>query len=191
MITSGKDIRAILRTPIQRYYDAGMISSRAYLVCVGCEMYTVGELLRVYHDGDLPKLRNCGKKTIEEPEKIVAPINKRHVIQLVNKLDSYEDLPEELKYIFESNFRRPLMDFSLDCIKWFYATFDGPRSFYGFFCLDQRNLADRFNQLENWELKHYCYQLLSIIHAEKCFGTILTRIRKVLRRAWEVTRRGL
>lgn len=166
MIASGKDIRAILRTPIQRYYDAGMISSRAYLVCVGCEMYTVGELLRVYHDGDLPKLRNCGRKTIEELEKIVAPINKRHVIQLVNKLDSYEDLPEDLKYIFETNFRRPLMDFSLDGIKWFYATFDGPRSFYGFFCLDHRNLADRFNQLENWELKHYCYQLLSIIHAE-------------------------
>ena len=165
-MTAFEDIRAILRTPIQRYYDAGVISSRAYLVCVGCEMYTVGELLRVYHDGDLPKLRNCGKKTIEELEKIVAPINKRHVIQLVNKLDSYEDLPEELKYIFESNFRRPLMEFSLDGIKWFYATFDGPRSFYGFFCLDQRNLADRFNQLENWELKHYCYQLLSIIHAE-------------------------
>ena len=166
MITSGKDIRAILRTPIQRYYDAGMISSRAYLVCVGCEMYTVGELLRVYHDGDLPKLRNCGRKTIEELEKIVAPINKRHVIQLVNKLDLYEDLPEDLKYIFETNFRRPLMDFSLDGIKWFYATFNGPRSFYGFFCLDQKNLADRFNQLEIWELKHYCYQLLSIVHAE-------------------------
>lgn len=166
MITSGKDIRAILRTPIQRYYDAGMISSRAYLVCVGCEMYTVGELLRVYHDGDLPKLRNCGRKTIEELEKIVAPINKRHVIQLVNKLDLYEDLPEDLKYIFETNFRRPLMDFSLDGIKWFYATFNGPRSFYGFFCLNQKNLADRFNQLENWELKHYCYQLLSVIHAE-------------------------
>lgn len=166
MIASGKDIRAILRTPIQRYYDAGMISSRAYLVCVGCEMYTVGELLRVYHDGDLPKLRNCGRKTIEELEKIVAPINKRHVIQLVNKVDLYEDLPEDLKYIFETNFRRPLMDFSLDGIKWFYATFNGPRSFYGFFCLNQKNLADRFNQLENWELKHYCYQLLSVIHAE-------------------------
>lgn len=166
MTASGKDIRAILRTPIQRYYDAGMISSRAYLVCVGCEMYTVGELLRVYHDGDLPNLRNCGRKTIDELEKIVAPINKRHVIQLVNKLDLYEDLPEDLKYIFETNFRRPLMDFSLDGIKWFYATFNGPCSFYGFFCLDQKNLADRFNQLENWELKHYCYQLLSIIHAE-------------------------
>lgn len=166
MIASGKDIRAILRTPIQRYYDAGVISSRAYLVCVGCEMYTVGELLRVYHDGDLPKLRNCGRKTIEELEKIVAPINKRHVIQLVNKVDLYEDLPEELKFIFETNYRSPLMDFSLDGIKWFYATFNGPRSFYGFFCLDQRNLADRFNQLESWELKHYCYQLLSIIHVE-------------------------
>ena len=166
MIASGKDIRAILRTPIQRYYDAGVISSRAYLVCVGCEMYTVGELLRVYHDGDLPKLRNCGRKTIEELEKIVAPINKRHVIQLVNKVDLYEDLPEELKFIFVTNYRSPLMDFSLDGIKWFYATFNGPRSFYGFFCLDQRNLADRFNQLESWELKHYCYQLLSIIHVE-------------------------
>lgn len=53
----------------------------------------------------------------------------------------------------------------------------GTRSFYSFFCLDQRKLAYRFNQLENWELKHYCYQLLPVIYnaeirMENLYGTL-------------------
>lgn len=165
MITGCKDIRSVLRTPIQRYYDAGEISSRAFHVCVGNEIYTLGELFRVYNDGGLRKLRNCGEYTMTELENILAPIDKTYAIQLVNKLDQYEDLPEPIKTIIVTNFQRPMDGFSADCIRLFYATFKDPCSFYDFFCLEQKNLDERFISIDSWELKHYCYQVLSEIHA--------------------------
>lgn len=166
MITGCKDIRSVLRTPIQRYYDAGVICMRTFNVCIGSDIYTVGELLRVYNEGGLPKIRNCGKYTISELSKILEPIDKTYGMQIVNKLDQYEDMPEPIKAVIVSNYRRPLMKFSLDCIKRFYATFKDPCSFYNFFCLDQKNLDERFVSIDSMELKHYCYQLLSEIHSE-------------------------
>ena len=58
----GKDIKAILRKPIEWYYYTWVISKRAFLVCMANEIYTVGDLLRAHHNNVLPKLRNCGKK---------------------------------------------------------------------------------------------------------------------------------
>ncbi len=167
----GKDIRAILRKPIEWYYDMWVISKRAFLVCMANEIYTVGDLLRAHNDNVLPKLRNCGKKTIKELEEVLAqlgPIGQTYALQLINKLDKYEDLSEAPKRIIVSAYNKPLFDFSMDCIDLFYATFNDPRSFYSFFCLDQKNLAERFNSLDNGELKHYCYQLLSEIRESFC-----------------------
>ena len=167
----GKDIRAILRKPIEWYYDMWVISKRAFLVCMANEIYTVGDLLRAHHDNVLPKLRNCGKKTIKELEEVLAqlgPIGQTYALQLINKLDKYEDLSEAPKRIIVSAYNKPLFNFSMDCIDLFYATFNDPRSFYSFFCLDQKNLAERFNNLDNGGLKHYCYQLLSEIRASFC-----------------------
>ena len=167
----GKDIRAILRKPIEWYYDMWVISKRAFLVCMANEIYTVGDLLRAHHDNVLPKLRNCGKKTIKELEEVLAqlgPIGQTYALQLINKQDKYEDLSEAPKHIIVSAYNKPLFNFSMDCIDLFYATFNDPRLFYSFFCLDQKNLAERFNNLDNGELKHYCYQLLSEIHASFC-----------------------
>ena len=167
----GKDIRAILRKPIEWYYDMWVISKRAFLVCMANEIYTVGDLLRAHHDNVLPKLRNCGKKTIKELEEVLAqlgPIGQTYALQLINKLDKYEDLSEAPKRIIVSAYNKPLFNFSMDCIDLFYATFNDPRSFYSFFCLDQKNLAERFNNLDNGELKHYCYQLLSEIRESFC-----------------------
>lgn len=164
----GKDIRAILRKPIEWYYDMRVISKRAFLVCMANEIYTVGDLLRAHNDNVLPKLRNCGKKTIKELEEVLAqlgPIGQTYALQLINKLDKYEDLSEAPKRIIVSAYNKPLFNFSMDCIDLFYATFNDPRSFYSFFCLDQKNLAERFNSLDSWDLKHYCYQLLSEIHS--------------------------
>lgn len=167
----GKDIRAILRKPIEWYYDMWVISKRAFLVCMANEIYTVGDLLRAHHDNVLPKLRNCGKKTIKELEEVLAqlgPIGQTYALQLINKQDKYEDLSEAPKHIIVSAYNKPLFNFSMDCIDLFYATFNDPRLFYSFFCLDQKNLAERFNNLDNEELKHYCYKLLSEIHASFC-----------------------
>lgn len=167
----GKDIRAILRKPIEWYYDMWVISKRAFLVCMANEIYTVGDLLRAHNDNVLPKLRNCGKKTIKELEEVLAqlgPIGQTYALQLINKLDKYEDLSEAPKRIIVSAYNKPLFNFSMDCIDLFYATFNDPRSFYSFFCLDQKNLAERFNNLDNGGLKHYCYQLLSEIRASFC-----------------------
>ena len=167
----GKDIRAILRKPIEWYYDMWVISKRAFLVCMANEIYTVGDLLRAHNDNVLPKLRNCGKKTIKELEEVLAqlgPIGQTYALQLINKLDKYEDLSEAPKRIIVSAYNKPLFNFSMDCIDLFYATFNDPRLFYSFFCLDQKNLAERFNNLDNEELKHYCYKLLSEIHASFC-----------------------
>ena len=167
----GKDIRAILRKPIEWYYDMWVISKRAFMVCMANEIYTVGDLLRAYHNNVLPKLRNCGKKTIKELEVVLAqlgPNGQTYALQLINKLDKYEDLSEAPKNLIVSAYHKPLFDFSMDCIDMFYATFNDPRSFYSFFCLDQKNLAERFNNLDNGGLKHYCYQLLSEIHASFC-----------------------
>ena len=171
MIMEGKDIRAILRKPIEWYYDMWVISKRAFLVCMANEIYTVGDLLRAHHDNVLPKLRNCGKKTIKELEEVLAqlgPIGQTYALQLINKQDKYEDLSEAPKHIIVSAYNKPLFNFSMDCIDLFYATFNDPRLFYSFFCLDQKNLAERFNNLDNEELKHYCYKLLSEIHASFC-----------------------
>ena len=167
----GKDIKAILRKPIEWYYDMWVISKRAFLVCMANEIYTVGDLLRAHHDNVLPKLRNCGKKTIKELEEVLAqlgPIGQTYALQLINKQDKYEDLSEAPKHIIVSAYNKPLFNFSMDCIDLFYATFNDPRLFYSFFCLDQKNLAERFNNLDNEELKHYCYKLLSEIHASFC-----------------------
>ena len=167
----GKDIRAILRKPIEWYYDMWVISKRAFLVCMANEIYTVGDLLRAHYDNVLPKLRNCGKKTIKELEEVLAqlgPIGQTYALQLINKQDKYEDLSEAPKHIIVSAYNKPLFNFSMDCIDLFYATFNDPRLFYSFFCLDQKNLAERFNNLDNEELKHYCYKLLSEIHASFC-----------------------
>lgn len=167
----GKDIRAILRKPIEWYYDTWEISKRAFLVCMANEIYTVGDLLRAHHNNVLPKLRNCGKKTIKELEEVLAqlgPIGQTYALQLINKQDKYGDLPEAPKNLIVSAYHKPLFDFSMDCIDLFYATFNDPRSFYSFFCLDQKNLAKRFNSLDSWELKHYCYQLLTEIHSSFC-----------------------
>lgn len=167
----GKDIRAILRKPIEWYYDTWEISKWAFLVCMANEIYTVGDLLRAHNDNVLPKLRNCGKKTIKELEEVLAqlgPIGQTYALQLINKLDKYEDLSEAPKRIIVSAYNKPLFNFSMDCIDQFYATFNDPRSFYSFFCLNQKNLAERFNNLDNEELKHYCYKLLSEIHALFC-----------------------
>lgn len=164
----GKDIRAILRKPIEWYYDMWVISKRAFMVCMANEIYTVGDLLRAHHNNVLPKLRNCGKKTIKELEVVLAqlgPNGQTYALQLINKLDKYEDLSEAPKNLIVSAYHKPLFEFSMDCIDLFYATFNDPRSFYSFFCLDQKNLAERFNNLDSWELKHYCYQLLSGIHS--------------------------
>lgn len=167
----GKDIRAILRKPIEWYYDTRVISTRAFYVCVANEIYTIGNLLRAYHVGVLPRLRNCGKKTIKELEGVLAlldPIEQTYALQFINKQDQYEDLPETLKRIIDLAYQKPLRGFSTGCIELFYATFDNSRSFYSFFCLDQKNLSERFNSLVGWELKHYCYQILSEIHASFC-----------------------
>lgn len=167
----GKDIRAILRKPIEWYYDTWEISKRAFMVCMANEIYTVGDLLRAYHNNVLPKLRNCGKKTIKELEEVLAqlgPIGQTYALQLINKQDKYGDLSDAPKNLIVSAYHKPLFDFSMDCIDLFYSTFNDPRSFYSFFCLDQKNLAERFNNLDNWELKHYCYQLLSEIRASFC-----------------------
>ena len=148
-----------------------VISKRAFLVCMANEIYTVGDLLRAHHNNVLPKLRNCGKKTIKELEEVLAqlgPIGQTYALQLINKLDKYEDLSEAPKRIIVSAYNKPLFNFSMDCIDLFYATFNDPRSFYSFFCLDQKNLAERFNNLDNGGLKHYCYQLLSEIRASFC-----------------------
>ena len=164
----GKDIKAILRKPIEWYYDMWVISKRAFLVCMANEIYTVGDLLSAYHNKILPRLRNCGKKTVKELEGILALLDsteQTYALQLINKQDKYGDLPEAPKNLIVSAYHKPLFDFSMDCIDLFYATFNDPRSFYSFFCLDQKNLAERFNSLDSWDLKHYCYQLLSEIHS--------------------------
>ena len=63
MITSGKDIRAILRTPIERYYELGMISARAFNICKAADIGTVGDLIQWHYEDGLRKLRNCGPYT--------------------------------------------------------------------------------------------------------------------------------
>lgn len=62
----GKDIRTILRTPIEKYYKLGMISSRAFNICKAADIGTVGDLILCHHEGGLRKLRNCGPYTVKE-----------------------------------------------------------------------------------------------------------------------------
>ena len=165
MIKDRKDIRAILRTPIERYYELGMISARAFNICKAADIGTVGDLIQWHYEDGLRKLRNCGPYTIKEFEGVIRLVNYKHAIQLLEKLDRYEDLPKSLKDIIVDNYKRPLLSFSLDCIRSFYDTFGDCKAFYSFFFRGLNELDVRFNNLAGLELKHYCYQLLSEIHS--------------------------
>lgn len=165
MIKDGKSIKVILRRPLEYYYQEGMISYRALNVCKAFGIVTVGDLIRYHHEGNLRKLRNCGPYTIQEYENVIGLVNYKYAVQLLEKLDSYQDLPEKLKEIIVEHYKRPLLDFSLDCIKLFYDTFGDCKAFYTFFFCNQKDLCERFNGLKSRELKHYCYQLLSDIHS--------------------------
>lgn len=165
MIKDRKDIRAILRTPIERYYELGMISSRAFNICKAVDIGTVGDLIQWHYEDGLRKLRNCGQYTIKEFEGIIGMVNYKHAVQLLKKLDGYEDLPKSLKDIIVDNYKRPLLSFTLDCIRSFYDAFGDCRAFYSFFFRGLDDLDVRFNNIGNRELKHYCYQLLSEIHS--------------------------
>lgn len=165
MFMDKKDIRAILRTPIERYYELGMISARAFNICKAADIGTVGDLIQWHYEDGLRKLRNCGPYTIKEFEGVIGLVNYKHAVQLLEKLDRYEDLPESIKSIIVAHYKRTLLDFSLDCIRRFYDTFSDCKSFYSFFFCDLKDLDVRFNNLGSWEMKHYCYQLLSEIHS--------------------------
>lgn len=165
MVKDKKDIRAILRTPIERYYELGMISPRAFNICKAADIGTVGDLIQWHYEDGLRKLRNCGPYTIKEFEGVIRLVNYKHAIQLLEKLDRYEDLPKSLKDIIVDNYKRPLLSFSLDCIRSFYDTFGDCKAFYSFFFRGLNELDVRFNNLAGLELKHYCYQLLSEIHS--------------------------
>lgn len=165
MVKDRKDIRAILRTPIERYYELGMISARAFNICKAADIGTVGDLIQWHYEDGLRKLRNCGPYTIKEFESVIGLVNYKHAVQLLEKLDRYEDLPVSIKSIIVAHYKRTLLDFSLDCIRRFYDTFSDCKSFYSFFFCDLKDLDVRFNNLGSWEMKHYCYQLLSEIHS--------------------------
>ena len=165
MIKDRKDIRAILRTPIERYYELGMISARAFNICKAADIGTVGDLIQWHYEDGLRKLRNCGPYTIKEFERAIGLVNYKHAVQLLEKLDRYEDLPKLLKDIVVDKYKRPLLSFSLDCIRRFYDTFGDCKAFYSFFFRGLNELDVRFNNLDGLELKHYCYQLLSEIHS--------------------------
>ena len=165
MIKDRKDIRAILRTPIERYYELGMISARAFNICKAADIGTVGDLIQWHYEDGLRKLRNCGPYTIKEFERAIGLVNYKHAVQLLEKLDRYEDLPKLLKDIVVDKYKRPLLSFSLDCIRRFYDTFGDCKAFYSFFFRGLNELDVRFNNLAGLELKHYCYQLLSEIHS--------------------------
>ena len=165
MIKDRKDIKAILRTPMERYYELGMISSRAFNICKAADIGTLGDLIQWHYEDGLRKLRNCGPYTIKEFESVIGLVNYKHAVQLLEKLDRYEDLPVSIKSIIVAHYKRTLLDFSLDCIRRFYDTFSDCKSFYSFFFCDLKDLDVRFNNLGSWEMKHYCYQLLSEIHS--------------------------
>jgi hypothetical protein len=165
MIKDRKDIKAILRSPMERYYELGMISSRAFNICNAADIGTVGDLIQWHYEDGLRKLRNCGPYTIKEFESVIGLVNYKHAVQLLKKLDSYEDLPKSLKDIIVAHYKRTLLDFSLDCIRRFYDTFGDCKAFYTFFFCGLNDLDVRFNNFVNRELKHYCYQVLSGIHS--------------------------
>ncbi|MBQ6729642.1 MAG: hypothetical protein IJQ83_05885 [Bacteroidales bacterium] len=150
---------------MERYYELGMISARAFNICKAADIGTLGDLILYHHEGSLRKLRNCGPYTIKEFESVMGLVNYKHAVQLLEKLDRYEDLPESIKSIIVTHYKRTLLDFSLDCIRRFYDTFSDCKSFYSFFFCDLKDLDVRFNSLGSWEMKHYCYQLLSEIHS--------------------------
>ena len=165
MKKDGTNIRAVLRKPIEFYFELGMISARALNICKACDIITVGDLIHCHHQGSLRKLRNCGPYTEKEFESVMGLVNYDYAVQLLEKLDGYDEIPAKLKSIIVEAYKRPLLDFSLDCIKLFYDTFGDCKAFYTYFFCDLQELAQRFNGRRSNELKHYCYQLLSEIHS--------------------------
>lgn len=155
--------RVDLETPIQKYHETGLISARAYNICRYNDIETVGDLVLCMLEGNLIKLRNCGKKTLEELKGITALINYEDAATLVLKDDQYNAVPKAIQSIIESNYYNALPGFSDDCIRGFYEMFDSPAAFYSFFCSEQRNLNLRIVAINSVEITNYCYQIISKI----------------------------
>ena len=99
MKKDGTNIRAVLRKPIEFYFELGMISARALNICKACDIITVGDLIQCHHQGSLRKLRNCGPYTEKEFESVMGLVNYDYAVQLLEKLDGYDEIPAKLKSI--------------------------------------------------------------------------------------------
>lgn len=163
MDEGSKNIREILETPIENYFDAARISARAFNLCHYNDINTVGDLVRYHADKGIKSLRNCGKKSLEELLIIIESVNFDNAIQILEKQDQYNAIPEAIKHLFENFYLTPLPSFSENCIEQFFEKFVQPDDYYSFFCLNQHELADRFIGIKTIELKQYCYQLLTNI----------------------------
>ena len=155
-----KDIREILVTPIEKYFDADIISIRAFNCCQNHDIITVGDLVRYHKAKGVKSLRNCGKKTAEELMEIINRVDEPHEIQKMIDQRQYNIVPQPLRAIIEKKHATPLPGFSTQCIESYYSSFDSAVSLYFFFCVNQYDLPNRFSGLESEELKSYCYRLL-------------------------------
>ena len=84
MITDRKGIKAILRTPMERYYELGMISARAFNICKAADIGTLGDLILYHHEGSLRKLRNCGPYTVKKFESVMGLVNYKHAVNMLS-----------------------------------------------------------------------------------------------------------
>ena len=155
-----KDIRAILVTPIEKYFDADIISIRAFNCCQNHDIITVGDLVQYHNTKGIKSLRNCGKKTAEELMEIIKRVDEPHEIQKLIDQRQYNHVPQPLRAIIEKEHATPLSGFSTQCIESYNSSFDSAVAVYYFFCVNQHDLSNRFGSLGSEELKSYCYRLL-------------------------------
>lgn len=161
-LTEEKD-DAIITTSIIKYYQEGMISARAYNICIYNDIETLADLIQFHQSVGLISLRNCGKKTVEELERLIETIDYNQLIEPFKQLNQYKDIPEPIRTIIEEIYNTPLEGFSTESASVFHSTFKTPVSFYLFFCHNMYELHIRLLTIKDIGLKRYCFQLLKDI----------------------------
>ena len=118
-----------MRAPIRMYYDQGKISRVAFNFCLKNHISTVEDLVRFRSNEGFEGKAGCGRKSINEFEKIIdAFIHDNN-----NELAQYYNLSNIIRAIIEQWYHKQLIEFSESCAEKFYALFVKPISFYGFF----------------------------------------------------------
>lgn len=153
---------------LQDLYDSGRISARAFNCCFYNGIRSTSDLKRFKTQfGSFLKLRNCGKKTINELETIL--LFEKEIEDLKkNELDNiFKDLPVSIRNIIIEEFNKKPIETSESkkCIR-YREILNTPNEFYNIILNYNSNFLDFYYSIAEEKVQHNLFKLLNSICIE-------------------------